>query len=258
MFHAARRAHTALKIEVHATRMDAVEQLATAPAAVKSLRARALTQLRDLLRSNEQAIRHRAADAGQEADVLTDDEFSDLIQQFSQGLNPEVGDMVAQGERLGRRLRRRNRAAAAAGSALAVVVVAGKHWPPRYITHIRTIARGSRLVSGRPAPGRPGGAGPRPAAGPAPRQAAGHAPGKAAGPGMIGCQLMTTLRRLLPPGSVLTHVNPYSTTRGSLEVDYNDGRGAVDLTISVTRTWTNLAELPASLWANEATRPAGA
>ena len=57
--------------------------------------------------------------------MLTDDEIADLFERVSQGLNPEVGDMVAQGERLGRRLRRRNRAAAAAGSALAVVVVAG-------------------------------------------------------------------------------------------------------------------------------------
>ena len=59
--------------------------------------------------------------------------------------------------------------------------------------------------------------------------------------------MLTTLRRLLPPGSVLSHVNPYSTTRGSLEVDYNDGRGAVDFMISATpHLDESPLELPAS------------
>ena len=192
--------------------------------------------------------------------MLTDDEIADLFERVSQGLNPEVGDMVAQGERLGRRLRRRNRAAAAAGSALAVVVVAGialaagiNHAHPYHSPAAAGSSVAGRHPGGRAAPARARQPGPHRAKRP------GTHPAKAAGPGMTGSQLMTTLRRLLPPGSVLSHVNPYSTTRGSLEVDYNDGRGAVDLIISVTRTWTNPPlNCPHPLWANEGTRPAGA
>ena len=32
--------------------------------------------------------------------MLTDDQIADLFERVSQGLSPEVGDMVAEGERL--------------------------------------------------------------------------------------------------------------------------------------------------------------
>jgi hypothetical protein len=72
-------------------------------------------------------------------------------------------------------------------------------------------------------------------------------------------QMLVTLRRLLPAGSVLSHVNPYSTDRGDLEVDYNDGQGAVDLMISVFPPGTiSQATCPNPLWTDEGPRPPGA
>jgi hypothetical protein len=194
--------------------------------------------------------------------MVTDDQIAGLFERVSQDLDPEIGTIVAQGELLGRRLRRRRRAGAAAGSALAVVVVAGisvagglhpshpfVRAPGPANSPVGTGPHGHPSHATRPVP--------RPhhnLAGPSPK-----ASRKAsAGPGMTRHQMLGTLRRLLPAGSVLSHVVT-DTTRGALEVDYNDGQGAVDLMIDVSRTWTSPPlNCPHPLWADEGTRPAGA
>lgn len=81
----------------------------------------------------------------------------------------------------------------------------------------------------------------------------------AAAAGMSREQILDTLRSLLPAGSQLSHVNTY-TQAGSLEVDYNDGRGAVDLilTIAPSSTMPDALNCPSPLWKDEGTRPAGA
>ena len=185
--------------------------------------------------------------------MLTDDEIADLFERVSQGLSPEVGGMVANGERLGRRLRRRYRICSAVGSAFAVVAIAGL-----------SLAAGIYHAHPDHSPGPAGSPGPASSAAAdgstatSSPGAPGQHPVKATGPGMTRQQMLTTLRDLLPPGSVLSHVNP-DATRGSLEVDYNDGRGAVDLMIDVSRSWANPPlNCPHPLWTDEGTRPAGA
>jgi hypothetical protein len=54
----------------------------------------------------------------------------------------------------------------------------------------------------------------------------------ATGAGVTRQEMLDTLRSLLPTGSSLTHVSTY-TSAGALEVDYNDGRGAVDVYLTV-------------------------
>ncbi len=211
--------------------------------------------------------------------MLTDDEIAGLFERVSQGLDPEVSAIVAQGEQQGRRLRRRRRIAAAAGSAFAIAAVAGIGLAGGM--HQAHPSRAS-VAAGGPAgaPGRPGHASPpvRPGL---PRATA--SPKMSTGPGMTRHQMLATLRRLLPAGSALSHVVT-DTSRGALEVDYNDGAGPVDLMIDVSRTWMTaqgatswrasksgaspgsagriLRKVPLNcpdpLWTDEGTRPAGA
>jgi hypothetical protein len=72
-------------------------------------------------------------------------------------------------------------------------------------------------------------------------------------------QMLAALKSLLPAGSTLGYVNPYSTKPGNLEVDYNDGGGVVDfqLTVEPTTLFSPLS-CPTPLWQDEGPRPAGA
>jgi hypothetical protein len=78
----------------------------------------------------------------------------------------------------------------------------------------------------------------------------------ATGAGMTRQEMLDTLRSLLPAGASLTHVSTY-TSAGALEVDYNDGLGAVDvfMTVGLQSTAFNC---PSPLWTDEGTRPSGA
>lgn len=71
--------------------------------------------------------------------------------------------------------------------------------------------------------------------------------------------MLGTLRSLLPAGAQLSHVST-DTGPGALEVDYNDGHGAVDLILTITPTSAMKVALacPNPLWRDEGTRPAGA
>ena len=72
--------------------------------------------------------------------------------------------------------------------------------------------------------------------------------------------MLNTLRSLLPAGAQLSHVST-DTGPGSLEVDYDDGHGAVDVIVTVTPTSATKMALtcPHPLWSgDEGTRPAGA
>jgi hypothetical protein len=194
--------------------------------------------------------------------MQTDDGMADLFHHVAGNLHPEVTMMVRRGERLGRRLRARRRAGIAAGSTVAAAVagaglVAGMHHARPVLAPALAGADDHRGAGGSASPGTGRGAAPSPQA-PKARKATPRA-GAHEGVGMTPHQMLVTLRRLLPAGSVLSHVNPYFSTRGSLEVDYNDGQGAVDLIVSVFPPGTiSQATCPNPPWTDEGPRPPGA
>jgi hypothetical protein len=143
------------------------------------------------------------------------DEMGKLFTTVAQGIDPDLATLTGPAIRRGRRMRRRRRALLSAVSAAsAVAVTAG-------------VIAGIQVV---PAPARGSN---RPAQGSRPVVAV-HKPHKAVrqahGPGMTRAQMVAVLRRLLPPGAVLTSVVPIS--RGEIEVNYNDGHGPVDLSVT--------------------------
>ena len=72
-------------------------------------------------------------------------------------------------------------------------------------------------------------------------------------------QMLVTLRSLLRAGSVLSDVNSSFSSRGVLEVDYNDGKGAVDFIVEVFPPGAiQQPTCPDPLWTDEGTRPVGA
>jgi len=196
--------------------------------------------------------------------MQTDDGMAGLFKHVAGNLDPPVNVMVRQGERLGRRLRARRRAGIAAGSTIAaamagVGLVAGVHHARPQFPALAGARAGDqhRGVGGGARPGTRRGASPRPQAPKTPK--ATPTPGAKTDGGMTPRRMLVTLRRLLPAGSVLSHVNPYSSDRGDLEVDYNDGQGAVDLMISVFPPGTiSEPTCPNPLWTDEGTRPPGA
>jgi hypothetical protein len=213
---------------------------------------------------------------------MTDDELASLFDRVVADLDPAVDAIVGQAERLGRRRRARRKACLAAGNAVAVVAVAGVaiaigaqhgHSPASSAVSSAGSAPGTaghRSPAGHasPAPGGtasrvhsapPGGVWPVGASPGSARVRQKHptaSPGQGSG-AMTRRELLRTLRRLLPAHSQVSHVtHPWP---GALEVDYNDGRGAVDLILAVSATVTYPAlNCPDPLWTDEGTRPAGA
>jgi hypothetical protein len=195
--------------------------------------------------------------------MQTDDGMADLFKHVAGNLHPEVNIMVRRSERLARRLRARRRAGIAAGSTVAAAVagvglVAGMHHArPVLAPALAGADDQHRHAGGSASPGTGRGAPPSPQA-PKARKATPRA-GAHEGAGMTPHQMLVTLRRLLPAGSVLSNVNPYYSDRGNLEVDYNDGQGAVDLIVGVFPPGTiSQATCPDPLWTDEGPRPLGA
>jgi hypothetical protein len=191
---------------------------------------------------------------------MTEDGIADLFERAVRDLDPPVHAIVIRAEQRGRRLRARRRAWMAVGS-LVVAALAGT-----------SLTAGVSLVHPRSAPGSAGAAsraagtnhaGTSPASATAsPRSASPRSRGSKQAPGhlMTRKQMLRVLQRLLPAGSTVSNVNPYSSVGGTLELDYNDGRGAVDFMISAwpTTSFEGPLTCPNPLWPNEAARPAGA
>ena len=196
--------------------------------------------------------------------MITEDVLADLFERAVQDLNPSVHTIVTGAERSGRQLRTRRRAWLVVGGVFgaALTVTAVLAGVPLAYPRGAPAASGpaSRYAStGQPATGRasatPSVSSSSPAASIDPN---GAVPQLAPGYQMSGAQMLAVLRSLLPAGSTLGYVNPY-TQLGSLEVDYNDGQGAVDfaLTIAPTATFSPLT-CPTPLWQDEGPRPTGA
>jgi hypothetical protein len=157
--------------------------------------------------------------------MVTDDltiVFSDVAQQ----LDPDVTAMIDGAIQRGRRIRTRRRIAIALSAGATVLAVAvgttfGAQlagWsakgpkPTSHRSHRTTVLKPKRHH---------------------------HSPSVARvpqerGPGMTSNEMLAVLRTMLPPGEV-TYVDP-TWPRGSLEFNFNDGKGAVDIQLSVTPT----------------------
>jgi hypothetical protein len=165
--------------------------------------------------------------------MQTDDDLTALFNRAVADLAPDTYSIVRRAEHLGRKLRRRMRIWLAAGSGLAVVAVA-------------VAGAGVWLAHPETSLGGPGGAyaGSLAAGGPAGHLnhkpglhgAAQHPAAKnhAASKPMTPRQMLRTLRSMLPAGAVLTKDPTARNRPGSLEVNYNDGHGKVDIMIDIT------------------------
>ena len=203
--------------------------------------------------------------------MISEDALADLFERAVLDLDPAIQAILIGAEQRGRRLRKRRRIWLALGSGLVVVALAGTALTAGVplaqpqgaqfaagATHRHPSTRHAGTSHARPKP-----SGHRPAH---PPSRGGHPakslPMLAPGYQMTVGQMLDVLRRLLPAGSTLSNVNPYSAGDGMLEVDYNDGQGAVDLimTVSPTATYPPDAPLncPKPLWTDEGPRPAGA
>ena len=208
--------------------------------------------------------------------MITEDSLSDLFERAVQDLDPPVNAIVAEAERRGRRLRKRRRAWKALGGGSAAALTATAVVTGMSLIHTPGTSLVSAGSAGSNASASPTGT-PQASATPSPSSsvsgtpAASSTPATSPNPGngamptiarryqMPVSQMLAALRQLLPAGSTLGYINPYSTEPGSLEVDYNDGQGAADIQISVAPTaMFSPLSCPTPLWKDEGTRPRGA
>jgi hypothetical protein len=181
--------------------------------------------------------------------MVTDDlttVFSDVAQQ----LDPDLAAMINEAIRRGRRIKTRRRIAIAISAGATVLAIAAgatfgaqlAGWSaqgPKPTSH-----RGHRVTKPKPKPHR---------SPPAARVPQEH------GPGMTSTQLLAVLRTMLPAGEI-TYVDP-TWSRGDLEVNFSDGKGAVDIQLSVTPTnavGSDPLVCPNPPTKDEGKRPAGA
>jgi hypothetical protein len=195
--------------------------------------------------------------------MISENALADLFEKAVRDLDPAVNVILLRAEQRGRRRRARRRLGMALGSGLVVLALAGTaasmplvHLSalfPSGAAHHKLTGKHARTHHPRPRPTRhhssPTQAGP-----PKP---AGVLPGLAPGYQTTAEQKLAVLRRLLPAGATMS--NLYPSDDGNLQVDYNDGQGAVDIQLSVDPTAT-FARLycPTPPWPNETPRPSGA
>jgi hypothetical protein len=200
--------------------------------------------------------------------MITEDGMADLFERAVRDLDPAVHAIVGRAEHLGRRLRTRLRVWMALGSCLLVAALAGTalaagvplaHHPGARVAPAALRSQASTR------PARTRHASPKPSdrsSPPRPSRTSYPAGGFAQlAPGyqMTTGQMLHVLRSLLPAGSTVSNVNPYSAIDGTLEVDYNDGQGAVDLMIDIFPPGTiSRPTCPDPLWTDEGPRPVGA
>jgi hypothetical protein len=216
----------------------------------------------------------------------TDDDLAALFERAVADLTPDTYSIVRRAEQLGRKLRRRLRIWLAAGSGLAVVAVAGAG-VGAWLTHPQT-GLGGPATAGADTTASPATSphqlGPvarhlRVRATPSASQQSVTAQ-HAAAQSMTPRQMLRVLRSMLPAGAVLTKDPTATNGKGSLEVNYNDGNGMVDIMIDITPfdevltdqqssnppvgpdgkplPWVLALSCPNPLWTDEGQRPAGA
>ncbi|HXS65430.1 MAG TPA: hypothetical protein VN767_21445 [Streptosporangiaceae bacterium] len=175
--------------------------------------------------------------------------FSDVAQQ----LEPDLTAMIDEAIRRGRRIKARRRIAIAvsAGATVLAIVVASTLGAQLTGLSIQgpqpTSHHGHRDAKPKPKP-KPHHS---PLAAPVPPER---------DPGMSGAAMLAVLRTLLPAGEV-TYVDP-TQPRGNLEINFDDGKGGVDIQLSVTPTVAEVGGSPLGCpdppLTDEGKRPAGA
>lgn len=199
---------------------------------------------------------------------MVDDDIASIFMAVAQDIEPNLAAVIAEATRQGRRRRARRRLAIACTASTSVVVVAVTATVAAHLALAR--AHGS------------------PTAGPSGHRHAHvlkpkahhtrRAVPQAHGPGMRPDRMLADLRKMLPANWTVTYINPLNS-RGTLNINVDDGKGAVDLSLSMWRTdgprtnprWQlltpqaqaralRLAELycPNPMYKDEGKRPVGA
>jgi len=179
---------------------------------------------------------------------MVDDDIVAIFGTVAQDIEPDLATVIAEATRQGRRRRARRRLAIVCTASASVVAVAVA---ATVATHLA-----SRTVHGS-SPVGPSGHRHVHVLKPKAHHTRRAVP-QAHGPGMTPSQMLAVLRPMLPASWKVTYVSP-SKERGSLEINFNDGKGAADILMSV---WPSSQVQPAScpkpLWTNDGPRPAGA
>lgn len=161
---------------------------------------------------------------------MVDDDIASIFAAVARDIEPDLAVVIADATRQGLRRRARRRLAIVCAASASVVAVAVAATVAAHLA--------SRTVHGAPPVG-PGGRHHAHLAKPKAHHTRPPVP-QAHGPGMMPTQMLAVLRTLLPPGTI-TYVASYPfSERGSLELNFNDsdGKGAVDIIISVAQTLT--------------------
>lgn len=219
----------------------------------------------------------------------TDEDLAELFDRAVADLTPNVNAIVREAEQLGRRLRRRIRLWRVAGSALTVMAVAGAGIGALLAHPLGALgghANAGLARGGLPAVASQSASAPadhaRVSASVSASQLQSVAPHAAAPKPMTPRQMLRVLRSILPAGAVLTKDPTATNGPGSLEVNYNDGHGKVDIVLDITPfdqvltnqqlqtpgpplgpdgkplPWVLALSCPNPLWTDEGQRPAGA
>ena len=196
--------------------------------------------------------------------MITEDVLAELFERAVQDLNPSIHAIVTAAERSGRQQRARRRAWLAVSGAFVTALTATAVLAGLPLAHPRLAPAAAGSASGNASTGHAGTG--QPSATPsvpsssaaASSPSGGVLPQLAPGYQMSVADMLAVLKSLLPAGSTLGYVNPY-TQPGTLEVDYNDGQGAVDFWIAIAPTATfSPLNCPTPLWQDEGPRPPGA
>jgi hypothetical protein len=158
--------------------------------------------------------------------MMTEEEIARLFGRAVSNVDwPGIDSAIMGAQRQARRLRRRRRVSLAAGGALAAGVAGVAV----------AVATGTLpQLPGATSPHDPAGAStttPAPSAKPP-----SPTPSQSISTPTTGAQILATLKTLLPAGSAIANVRPLNNTNGilTLELDYNDGQGAVDFRVVIS------------------------
>ena len=205
---------------------------------------------------------------------MTEEEIAALFDRVAQDLDfPGIEAVVSEAERHGRRLRHRHRGLIATGSVLsvgAVIIAVSSTGLVAGLTGTLGFASSATGTSPTPSASPPTAASPSatpssdpsssvPATGPERPSPSASTPR-----GMTMTQILDDLRAMLPPGSSISDVRPSTEGDEAVELDYNDGQGAVDFSFSVEPTSfyqrgpLTCSQSPWSGTTDEGPRPAGA
>ncbi len=176
---------------------------------------------------------------------MVNDDIALIFSAVAQDIEPDMAVVIAEATRQGRRRRARRKLAITCWASASVVAIAVVATVAAHLASAK--ANGSspagpsghehaRVVKPKPHHTRPSVA-------------------LAHGPGMLPSQMLAVLRTLLPKGEI-TYVAPYYM-RGWLELNFNDGKGAVDIIVAVDQTKTKL-DCPSPPLTDEGKRPVGA